>query len=109
MSDEHPHTHEDLTKIHPLAVPFLWLANPKVERGFIWIPLIGMIITILLGLVYPQKHPAPWDKLFFGSWAVIGFFAYSFVVMSAEPLFKLLARDEDYYGEGSTDLEIADE
>jgi len=49
-------------------------------------------------LSVPPKHPAPWDFGF--SWAVIGFVAYSVVVLSAEPLFRLLARGEDYYAEG---------
>jgi len=104
MSSDHAHKEEDLSTVHPAAKRFLWLAKPKVERGFIWLPLIGMIITVLLGFIYPPKHPAPWD--FFGSWAIIGFCAYSFVVLSAEPLFKLLARKEDYYGEGSVDFEV---
>lgn len=94
------HSGEDLSKIHPFAVPFLWLGNPKFERNFIWFPVVGLLITIGLGFVYHHKHPAPWD--FFGSWAVIGFLAYSFVVLSAEPLFKLLARPEDYYDDGNT-------
>ncbi len=83
---------------HPMAVPFLWLGKESVIKNFIWLPLAGMAITIALGLIYPQHHTAPWD--FFGSWALIGFFAYSFVVFSAGPLFKFLSRDEDYYGEG---------
>lgn len=91
---------EDLSQIHPAAVPFLFLGKSSVQRNFIWLPVIGLIITIGLGFVYHHKHPAPWD--FFGSWAVIGFLAYSFVVLSAEPLFRLLSRDEDYYEDGDT-------
>jgi len=82
---------------HPMAVPFLWLGKKSVEDNFIWIPVAGLVITTILGLVYPLHHKAPWD--FFGSWAIIGFVAYSFVVLSAEPLFRFLSRDEDYYGE----------
>jgi len=83
---------------HPMSVPFLWLGKESTIKNFMWLPLIGMIICIALGWVYPQHHEAPWD--FFGSWALIGFVAYSIVVFSAGPLFKLLARDENYYGEG---------
>lgn len=89
---------ENRAGIHPAAVPFLWLGKQSVIKNFIWLPLAGMIITSLLGWVFPQHHEAPWD--FFFSWAVIGFIAYSFVVISAGPLFKFLARDENYYGEG---------
>jgi len=49
--------------------------------------------------MYPLKHPAPWE-VFPGSWAVFGFIAYSLIVFAAPALFKVLARDENYYGEG---------
>lgn len=93
------------SEAHPLAVPFLWLGKKSVQDNFIWVSLAGLIITVALGLVYmPQvKHPAPWD--FFGSWAVIGFVAYTFVVLSAEPLFKLLSRPENYYNEDVDDVQ----
>jgi len=90
--------HED-EYIHPFAKKLLWLANDKVVKGFIWLPILGLAITIPLALLYPfdEGHKAPWD--FFASWGIIGFAAYSFVVLSAEPLFRLLARRENYYGE----------
>lgn len=98
--EPYEHSAEDLSQIHPAAVPFLWLGRPSFQRNFIWIPVTGLLITIVLGFVYHHKHPAPWD--FFASWAVIGFLAYSFVVLSAEPLFRLLSRPEDYYEDGNT-------
>ena len=85
--------------IHPFAVPFLFLGRKSVIENFMWLPLIGMIIMIILGVVYPPHHPAPWDVVP-GSWAIIGFVAYTIIVLSARPLFSLLARGEDYYGEG---------
>lgn len=85
--------------IHPAAKPFLFLGKESVKRGFIWLPLIGMIITVIIGIFHPLKHPAPWE-VFPGSWAVFGFIAYSLIVFAAKPLFKLLARDESFYGEG---------
>ena len=90
---------EERQNAHPFAVPFLWLGNQKVIDNFIWLPVIGMIAMIALGMVYPQAKPAPWDVIP-GSWALIGFVAYSFIVLCAKPLFALLARAEDYYGEG---------
>ena len=89
---------KERSESHPLSVPYLWLGRKSVQDNFIFIPLAGLIITIALGLIFPPKHAAPWD--FFASWALIGFVAYSFVVLSAEPLFKLLSRPEDYYGPG---------
>ena len=89
--------------IHPVSRRFLFLGDHKFIDNFIWLPVVGLAITIMAGLIYPFKegHAAPWD--FFASWAIIGFVAYSFVVLSAGPLFKLLARDESYYGEGGED------
>lgn len=86
--------------IHPAAKPFLFLGKESVKRNFIWLPLIGMIICIILGVLYPQKHPLPIEKYIPGSWAIYGFIAYSLIVLSANSLFKFLGRDEDYYGEG---------
>lgn len=85
--------------IHPFAKPFLFLGHDKVKRNFMWLPLVGIIITVILGVMHPLKHPAPWE-IFPGSWAVFGFIAYSLIVFTAPVLFKFLARDEGYYGEG---------
>lgn len=101
LSDNELHSLTNPTQknmeFHPLAQSFLWLADKKIQNGFILIPLLGMLICIFAGLFFPPEHKAPWD--FFGSWALIGFIAYSFVVLSASPLFLLLARSEDYYGD----------
>jgi len=96
-----PEQLKDRTESHPLAVPFLWLMNEKVVKNFIFVPLIGLIVFSVLGFFYKPHHPAPWDFAF--SYTLIGFAAYSFVVLAAWPLFKLLARPEDYYGEGDDD------
>lgn len=89
----------DQDQIHPFAKPFMFLVAQKFVNNFIWFTLAGLVLMLILGFVYPfdPKHKAPWD--FFGSWALIGFFAYSFVVFSAKPLFKFLARPESFYGE----------
>lgn len=91
--------------IHPLSRHFLFLGEKKTKENFIWLPILGMVITVMCGLIpkfkFDPHHMAPWD--FFASWAVIGFIAYSFVVFSADPLFRLLSRDENYYGEGDDD------
>ncbi len=89
---------KERAEAHPMAVPFLWLGKANVQRNFIFVPLFGMILFSILGYVYPLHHPAPWDVFGF-SYAVIGFVSYSFVVLAAWPLFKLLSRPENYYGE----------
>jgi len=96
-ADAETKPHDD---IHPAAKPFLFLGSIKTRRNFIWIPLVGMIICIILGWFHPQKHPLPYEEYIPGSWAIWGFLAYSTIVLSANTLFKFLGRDEDYYGEG---------
>lgn len=90
--------------IHPAARPFLFLGKKNVKRNFIWLPLIGLIIASVLGVIFPAKHPAPFEMIgnfvIPGSWAIFGFLAYSLIVFAAPVLFRLLARPEDYYGEG---------
>ena len=93
---------KERAEAHPLAVPFLWLGNHNVQKKFIYVPIVGTILFSILGYFYPLHHPAPWDIVPM-SYAIFGFLAYSFVVVCAWPLFKLLARDEDYYGEGGDD------
>lgn len=104
MSD-HDHSGPTLeareAEIHPVARKFLWLASPRVKNRFMWFTVAGLIVTAALMLAYPNKHPAPWEQ---GIWyiltyGVIGAGAYTIVVLSAAPLFKLLSRDENYYGE----------
>ena len=99
-NDEAPVVKGKHDDIHPAARPFLFLGDIKTRRNFIWVPLIGMIICVILGIFHPQKHPLPIEKYIPGSWAIWGFVAYSLIVLSANTLFKLLGRDEDYYGEG---------
>jgi len=47
---------EERQNAHPFAVPFLWLGHQKVIDNFIWLPVLGMIAMIALGVVYPQKR-----------------------------------------------------
>lgn len=97
MAENHSEHHDE--HIHPAARRFLWLADEKVVKGFYLLPVVGLAITIPLALYYdfPEGKKAPWD--FFPSWAIIGGLAYTFVVLSARPLFAFLARKENYYGE----------
>ena len=90
----------DVSDIHPAARPFLFLGKENVKKNFIWFPLIGMIICVIIGVFYPQAKALPIEKYIPGSWAIYGFVAYSLIVLSANSLFKFLGRDENYYGEG---------
>ena len=91
---------KQMDDIHPVSRYFLFLGKDSVKRNFMWFPLVGMIICIILGIFHPQKHPLPYEQYIPGSWAIWGFVAYSLIVLSANTLFKLLGRDESYYGEG---------
>ena len=43
----------DVSDIHPAARPFLFLGKESVKKNFIWFPLIGMIICVIIGVFYP--------------------------------------------------------
>ena len=90
----------DVSDIHPAARPFLFLGKESVKKNFIWFPLIGMIICVIIGIFYPQAKALSIEKYIPGSWAIYGFVAYSLIVLSANSLFNFLGRDENYYGEG---------
>ena len=90
----------DVSDIHPAARPFLFLGKENVKKNFIWFPLIGMIICVIIGVFYPQAKALPIEKYIPGSWAIYGFIAYSLIVLSANSLFNFLGLDENYYGEG---------
>lgn len=102
MSDDPIVEADAADEIHPFARKFMFVFDPKVKDRFIWVSVIGLVITIALSFVFPNKHPGPWEPGLVSviSYGVIGFGAYSIVVLSAAPLFKLLSRDEDYYAEG---------
>ena len=94
---------ENEEDFHPLARRLKFLVSEKFSEHFIWLSVVGLVVTCMAGFIYPFKgHQAPWDFAF-GSWAVFGFLSYCIVVLCADPLFKLLSRDEDYYGEGGDD------
>lgn len=97
-----PNEDVNLDDIHPFSRKFLWLADPKIKKNFIWFTVLGLILTIIAGFIFPNKHPGPWEPGWLStiSYGVIGFGAYTIVVLSAAPLFNLLSRDEAYYGEG---------
>ena len=114
MSEHEPYDHAPMTPeqerayeretrdtLHPAARPFQWLGREKVKRNFIWIPLVGMILSTIFGVLHPSKYPAPWEKfgdfVVPGSWAIFGFLAYSTIVFAAPVLFRLLGRAEGFY------------
>lgn len=86
--------------IHPVSRAFLFLDGQKTRRNFIWLPLVALIIWIILGVMHPLKKKLPYEEFVPGSWALYGFVALLVVILVKDVLFRLLARDEDYYGEG---------
>ena len=105
MSDDMKHnpahkSEHSAEGIHPAAKPFLFLGKESVKHNFMWVVLAGMVLCMVIGVFFPQKHPLPIEKYIPGSWAIFGFLAYSFIVLCAPFIFKALARDENYYGEG---------
>jgi hypothetical protein len=94
-------TTEDMSDYHPTAKRFAFLGSEKTKRAFIWVPLIGFLLTSLLGIIYPQKYPAPWEKIgdfaVPASWAIFGLVMFAVVALLTPLLAKIFVKAEGYY------------
>lgn len=69
--------------------------------------IVYLLWAVCAGLVaaefFYDKHPYfGWDG-WFGFYALFGFTAYCFIVLSAKALRRVIKRDEDYYDQGPHD------
>lgn len=70
--------------------------NPTVVKRIVYAVYIICAVLILVDLFY-HKHGHFTFEGWFGFYALFGFIAYVFIVLSATQLRKLIKRDEDYY------------
>lgn len=88
--------------VHPVARPFLWLGSRGVQRNFMWLIGVLMVVFTALDLVFPRYGYFSLDKSV-GFYSIFGFLAFTFVVLMGWPLRKLTGRSEDYYDDGEPD------
>lgn len=65
--------------------------------------------AVLAAEFFYHKHPYFGFDGWFGFYAAFGFLAYCFIVFSAKGFRRLVKRREDYYGEGDSETEEAEE
>ncbi|MAP95882.1 MAG: hypothetical protein CMK07_13105 [Ponticaulis sp.] len=93
------HQHKPDMDSYPGDKIFGWTSHPKA--GFI--TFIAMIVICaalaLASFVLPARHEYLHFAEFPIFYALYGFGAFAFVVMTGWPLRKLLGRPENYYGD----------
>ncbi len=88
--------------IHPAARPFMWLLSEPVRKGFMYVVGLGALVFAGLDYVIPRHAHFGFEHIK-GFFALFGFVAFSFVVLSGWPLRALTGRPEDYYPESRED------
>jgi len=105
MSDKHPtNADHDHPKLTPLAKRFLWADSPEaVERLILGLKVLCVVLVVLDLFVHRHQY-APGETLP-GYYAVVGFVAFTLIVLGASQLRRLILRSEDYYAPHSVDAE----
>ncbi len=73
-----------------------WLDKPKNINLIVYTLYIVCAALLVADFIY-HKHSYFNFENWFGFYAWFGFLAYTFIVMSAKMLRKLIKRNEDYY------------
>lgn len=93
------HVPEDM---HPLSKRlFGWVEEPKTPRRLL-MGISALCILLVLSDMIVTRHDYFHFAEGIGFYALWGFGAFAFAVVSGWPLGALLRRDEDYYGEADT-------
>ena len=90
--------------IHPLGRKLTWVE----KDGNILLLIRGLgVLCLLLALAdfFVKRKPYFAVEGWFTFYAVIGFVAFSFIVLSTKALKRVLYRPEDFYGDGAVDPE----
>lgn len=101
MADKSNESPEDL---HPLGAKLLWVEK---DANIVWmIELLAILCAVLffadfVAGRYPYFDVEGW----FGFYAVLGFVAFSFIVITTKYLKRIIGRPEDYYAPDAVDHE----
>jgi len=87
-----------------LANRFIWAdSTTSVERVIFWLGMLCAFLFVLDFIVHRHAY-APAEGLP-GFYAVVGFIAFTIIVLAAAQLRKLILRSESYYSPNSVDAE----
>lgn len=75
-----------------------WLERTGTVNGIVY-TLWALCALLIAAEFFYHKHPHFGFDGWFGFYALAGFGAYCVIVFSAKGLRRLIARNEDYYGE----------
>lgn len=110
MSDNNTQTENRATtdnnqSLSSLAKRFLWAdSNSAVERVIFWLGVLCVVLFVLDFIVHRHAY-APGEGLP-GFYAIVGFVAFTLIVLGASQLRRLILRKEDYYSPNSVDSEL---
>lgn len=91
-------------RFSPLAKRFLWAdSTSSVERVILYLGILCGVLFILDFIVHRHAY-APGEGLP-GFYAVVGFVAFTLIVLGASQLRRLILRNENYYSPNSVDAE----
>ncbi len=73
-----------------------WLDNPKNVSKLVYLLVAACILSVLADFVWSRHGHFSFEEIP-AFYAVYGFVAYCFIVLSAKQLRRILKRDENYY------------
>ena len=101
---EHESTSNDHEDLSPLAKRFLWAdSSSAVERVIFWLGVVCVVLFVLDFVIHRHSY-APGEGMP-GYYAIVGFVAFTLIVLGASQLRKLILRNETYYSPNSIDSE----
>lgn len=88
----------------PLARHFLWVDRPAGVERLVRALYVLCALLVVFGLFWHRHAYVPGEEMK-GYHAIVGFFAFMWIVLGARGLRRLIRRGEDYYGPTSVNSE----
>ena len=73
-----------------------WLDEPRNVTRLVYALAVLCVLSVLADFIWHRHGHFSFEEIP-GFYAIYGFIAYCFIVLSAKQLRKLLKRDENYY------------
>ena len=103
MTPEHQ-IKESSEEVAPLARYFLWADSAKKVHTLIIGLSVLCALLFLLDFIWHRHTKVPGEGLY-GFYAIVGFVAFTVIVLGARALRVFIGRDESFYGEHGVDSE----
>lgn len=106
MNDELKETGADAgtESVAPLARHFLWVDSKAGVDRFIRGLVYVCVVLFLIDIIWNRYTKVPGEGLW-GFYAIVGFVAFSLIVIGARFLRVFIRRDESFYGDAGVDGE----